>query len=246
MNNESKIGTLAVGLLAAVALFAGVAALTRDSVSSTTLASEAETLRAYAQSVAFAAVAQVQNVALASAPAPKPGALSGPEIYNPWLAWGGIFTHNTGNALGSNVGATTTSPVFCSIEVPYGTSTLTHLSWRPDTLTGISTTATFDVGTSTLVTGTSSPALILAATISNTVVWSPISTTTSANIGSKILPLANYSGLANGTAASVYTFVNNSVAGKQYLNFRIASTSAGTEVIPSTMAGNCEAQWVQL
>lgn len=174
----------------------------------------------------------------------KAGALTGPEVASPFLQWGGVNHWAAGAVYGNTVMATSSAVAgtFCSIPVPYGTQLLVRASWRPDTITGIATTAVFDVATSTNTVGTSSPALMVAVPFNVNQAWAPISTTSTAIVNG--FALASQSPTPNGAANSVYVMTSTPSA-PLFLNFRISTTTSNV-VIPSTVTGNCQAEWMQL
>lgn len=168
---------------------------------------------------------------------PRTGALSGPEIPSPYLQWGAI---NHWAAGGISPLATTTSSVFCTIALPYGTTTIDRVSWRPDSLSGISSTAVFDVSTSTNMNATTSPALLVGAPIVTSQNWIAEASSSNALAPSVVLQGGTASGALN--VFTVFSSPNNPL----YLIFKISSTTATNLTIPSTLAGNCEYEGTQL
>lgn len=216
-----------VGIIVAL-----VALLFGHGGSDTQTLAQVQTLQNAVQQVIATQSAQAQ-----AQPGTRVGSLSGPEIPSPYLQWGSI---NHWAAAGSPV-ATTTTGVFCVIPLPYGTTSIDRASWNPNNVgaAGVSATATFDISTSTLVSGSSTPALIAAAPISSTVIWGPEA---SSSIGdqTRVLNVVNTAG----NSAVFTTF--SSPSAPMYLTFRIATTSGNTGVIPSAFTGTCEYEGTQL
>ncbi len=165
------------------------------------------------------------------------GSVASPDIPSPYLRWGGLgpIWH-----FSESPAATTTSGVFCSFAVPVGTSTVTFASWRPDNTSGsFGASQIFDISTSTLVSGSSTPALIYGASFSAGQIWEPISTSSSPSAPTFVL----YNSANTVGALNAFTVVS-SIANPLYLNFRVATSSAGS--FANYPTGNCQAEFVQI
>jgi hypothetical protein len=162
------------------------------------------------------------------------GALSGPEISSPYLQWGGVNQWHSA----SSPSATTTSGVFCSVPVPYGTTTVAFATWRPDNL-AFGANQTFDISTSSTVSGSSTPALLIAASLTSAQVWMQEASSTQIASPSQVLNATNQ---ATG-ASNVFTLVSSPTA-PLYLNFRVATATPGT--FATYLAGNCQTEFTQL
>lgn len=163
------------------------------------------------------------------------GSATSPDISSPYLRWGNLGP--IWNFQESPV-ATTTSGVFCSFLAPYGTSTLTLATWRPDNVGGsFGTGQTFDISTSTLVSGSSTPAFVIATKFEQAITWMPEASSTSA-APALVLSSVNSTG-----GMQVFNIVS-SAASPTYVNFRVATSSAGTFATYPT--GSCQAQFIQL
>lgn len=99
----------------------------------------------------------------------KFGALTGPDIYSPYLSVNGVTRFYVS---GTFTGATTTP---CSMQAPSATSTLQFASWQ--ITVGTSTAATIDLGTSTTRYATSTnlvAAKSVASGAQGYAYWSPL------------------------------------------------------------------------
>lgn len=117
----------------------------------------------------------------------------------------------------------------CSIPNPWlGQATSTLLNFIVQATTGTSSAVTFDVATSTNITGTSTPAFIYAAASASgaifTKVWTPLSATTSA--ASPNLITSNFSTGESGAVIGKNEYVNMTSAGSGSGGYPAGSCSA--------------------
>ena len=103
------------------------------------------------------------------------GALVGPDIPYPYFCFGGVCRY------ASSVSMKTATTTICSIQNP-ASATSTVLSFSAQITTGFTGVNTFDLGTSTISSGTSSPAMVLAHSVGSsakdTMSWTSSATTT--------------------------------------------------------------------
>ncbi len=165
------------------------------------------------------------------------GSVAGPDIPFPYLRWGNLGpVWNTGMAMNA------TSSVFCSIQLPAGTSTISFLSTRIDNVGTMQTSNIFfDVSTSSTQFGSSTPAFISGETLASTSsFWFPSSTSTTASRVGVLNPGMN----ANTDGSMSAMVFGSSAATPLYLNWRVATSAAGTYTNYPT--GQCQAQFIQL
>jgi len=112
--------------------------------------------------------APIVNVNVPQSTPAKLGALTGPDIFSPYLAVNGVTKFY---ASGTFTAATTTP---CSLQAPASTSTLLFAGWQ--ITVGTSTAATIDLGTSTTRYATTTnkvAAKSVAANAQGYAVWTP-------------------------------------------------------------------------
>lgn len=178
-------------------------------------------------SLAALGVAATHTTPAVSEPQHKVGSLAGPDIPSSYLRWGGV------QVVHGSLAPVATSSVFCSIQSPAGTSTLTMASWRVDGVGGFGTGQAFDIATSTNGVATSTPALVAAASLGTSQVWVPSASST--GIATQVLSNGgNTNGVVNAFVLPPNTFVN----------FRVATSTPGT--FSSYLSGNCQAEFIVL
>lgn len=162
-------------------------------------------------------------------PEPQPGATA--DISSPYLQWGGVSQYSVG------VSPTATSSVFCSILLPTtaGTSTILGVSFR--TISNGLGSQVFYISTSTTVVGSSSPALISAASIpaaGGVIAWQPgIQSTSSPDV------LGNLESIVGNKGMTPFIILPG-----QRVNFRVATNTPGT--FAAYLGGKCTARFQAL
>jgi hypothetical protein len=167
--------------------------------------------------VLLAAVGVGAYIGLQVKPAPQPvGAVAGPDIYSPYLQWGGVRTWQAGSDT-----FVSGSYVFCSIQTPVSTSTISFAGARVD-----------------------------LATTSASKIWVALAATASASttvLDAEVLAAsAQGTLLASTTNASLATAATLIVAPSTYVNFGVTPTAGGGAATGQAPTGHCGVSFKEL